>query len=46
MARNAWVARAARVLRRNGRLAATSCFTRFKGHAYVDTPEYLQVGIK
>jgi hypothetical protein len=46
LARNDWVRRAGKALRRNTRLACASCFVRFKGHAYVDTPEYNQVAIK
>ena len=41
---NGWVARTARVLRRNAKLAVASCFPKYPGHTYVDSTEYTQVG--
>jgi len=41
-----WVVAAARLLRRNRRLAVASCFPKYPGTTYVDAPEYFHVPFK
>jgi len=42
----AWVTAAARLLRRNKRLAVASCFPKYPGNSYVDAPDYFHVPFK